>query len=184
MKPTEILKEEHVAIKRMLKVIESVCLRLESGEDVSPEHLEQIVGFLRGFADKCHHAKEEDLLFPALEEAGIPGEGGPIGMMLTEHDRGRDYVKGMGETACAYKSGDAEASGKYVKNARNYVALLTEHIEKENNILYPMGDMRVSNQKQKELLAEFERVEQEVIGPGVHEKYHELLHKLEETYAG
>src|SRR5512137_1052010 len=106
MKPTEQLKEEHREIELMLKILEKACKKLESGEKVSPEHLEKIVEFIRVFVDKCHHAKEEDQLFPAMEEAGIPKQGGPIGVMLLEHDMGRESVREMSEVLRKYKSGD------------------------------------------------------------------------------
>lgn len=182
MKPTEQLKEEHEAIKLMLRISEKVCEKLESGEEVDPEHLEQIVEFIKVFADKCHHGKEEDLLFTAMEEAGIPKKGGPIGVMLTEHDMGRGYVKGMSEAVAKYKGGDRKVSSAIVGNARNYIALLTQHIDKEDNILYPMADMHLSEERQKELLEEFERVEREKIGVGKHEEFHELLNHLREVY--
>ncbi|MGQ9627286.1 MAG: hemerythrin domain-containing protein [Anaerolineae bacterium] len=179
MRPTEKLKEEHKAIKLILKILEKACVRLESGEEVNPEHLEQILEFIKLFADKCHHGKEEDLLFLAMEEAGFPREGGPIAVMLMEHDLGRNYVKGMSEDVAQYKAGELEISSKIVENARNYIALLTQHIEKEDNILYPMADMHLSEEKQRELIEEFEKLEHERIGIGKHEELHKLLHHLE-----
>jgi hemerythrin-like domain-containing protein len=182
MKPTEQLKEEHQVIKLMLRIAEKVCEKLESGEEVDPEHLERIVEFIRVFADKCHHGKEEDLLFAAMEEAGIPRKGGPIGVMLTEHDMGRGYVKGMSEAIARYKAGDGKASTAIAQNARDYIALLTQHIDKEDNILYPMADMHLSEDQQKELLEGFERVEHEEIGVGKHEQFHKLLEHLKQVY--
>jgi hemerythrin-like domain-containing protein len=182
MKPTEQLKEEHQAIKVMLRILEKVCQKLESGEEVNPEHLEQMVEFIKAFADKCHHGKEEDLLFIAMEEAGIPKESGPIGVMLTEHDMGRGYVRGMSEAVTQYKAGDRKASSAIVENARNYIALLTQHIDKEDHILYPMADMHLSEERQKELVEEFERVEREEIGVGKHQEFHQLLEHLREVY--
>lgn len=79
MKPTDILEEEHRAIKRMLKVAEAVSGQLESDGKIPLEDLERIVDFIRGFADRCHHGKEEDLLFKEMITAGIPKEGGPLG---------------------------------------------------------------------------------------------------------
>lgn len=182
MKPTEQLKEEHEAIKLCLRILEKVSQKLESGEEVNSEHLDQILDFIKNFADKCHHGKEEDLLFPAMEEVGIPKEGGPIGVMLMEHNVGRGSVKGMSEAVAEYKAGDREVSSKIVENARNYITLLTQHIEKEDDILYPMGDMRISAERQEKLLEEFEKVEIEKIGVGKHEEFHKLLDNLKEAY--
>ncbi len=182
MKPTAQLQEEHQAIKRMLRIAGKVSEKLESGEEINPEHLEQIVEFIRVFADRCHHGKEEDLLFVAMEEAGIPKEGGPIGVMLAEHDMGRGYVRGLSEAVTRYKAGERGVSPAIVENARNYIALLSQHIDKEDNILYPMADMHLTEDQQKALLEGFERVERERIGPGRHEAFHQLLDRLQELY--
>jgi hemerythrin-like domain-containing protein len=166
----------------MLRILESSCERLESGEEVSSEHLGQMLDFIKIFVDKCHHGKEEDLLFPAMEEAGIPREGGPIGVMFAEHDMGRGYVRAMSDALVKYKAGDPQASAEIIENARAYTALLNRHIQKEDNILYRMADMRIPKQKQDELLEGFEKVEQERIGVGKHEEFHRLLEQLEKIY--
>lgn len=182
MKASEQLVAEHQAIKLMLSILEQICQRLESGRDVDTQHLERILEFIKVFADKCHHGKEEDLLFPALEEFGIPRAGGPIGVMLVEHDTGRNYVRGMTEAVARYKAGDRQAAAQLVENARNYISLLTQHIAKEDNILYPMGDAHLTEKKQEKLLAEFERIERERIGVGKHEEFHQLLEHLRRIY--
>ena len=88
----EQLKKEQAAIETMLEILDAVCFRLKAGEKIDPAHLTQIVEFIRGFADRCHHGKEEEIFFPALEVAGIPKEGGPIGVMLGQHERMRGLL--------------------------------------------------------------------------------------------
>lgn len=182
MRPTEQLKEEHQAIKLALQILDGICRKLESDEEVDPKHLEQMLEFIRIFADRCHHGKEEDKLFPAMEEAGVPRSGGPIGVMLLEHDLGRNYVRAMEQAIVRYKASDRGAGSEIVENARNYIALLTQHIEKEDNILYPIADQRLSKEKEEELLEEFEIVEQERVGIGKHEEFHKLLEALKRIY--
>jgi len=182
MKPTEDLKKEHESIKLMLRILEEVSKRLEAGEEVSSEHLDRILEFIQVFADKCHHGKEEGLLFPAMEEVGIPRERGPIAVMLYEHKEGREFVKRMREAVDEYKKGWEKAGREIAKNAKNYAVLLSQHIEKEDNILYPMADGRLSAAAQEDLEKGFEKIEKEVIGPGRHEEFHRLLHKLKEEY--
>lgn len=114
----------------------------------------------------------------------MPRQGGPIGVMLYEHTQGRDYVRGMAEAVSAYRAGDAKAASRFAENARGYVPLLSQHIYKEDNILYPMADRFLSPQKQAELLEEFALVERERMGPGKHEEYHALLEELERIYSG
>jgi len=182
MKPTEQLKEEHAGIKVMLDILGKVCDRLETGEPADPDHLDRILEFLKIFVDKCHHAKEEDLLFPEMERVGIPREGGPIGVMLSEHRLGRENVRGMGEAAERYKGGDRAASALFVRNARGYIELLRQHIDKEDNILYPMADARIPEKRQRELLGEFEKVEEERVGHGKHEEFHRTMDRLKAVY--
>ena len=182
MKPTDVLKTEHKAILLMLDVIEAVSGKLEAGENVPGDHLTKIVDFISGFADKCHHAKEEDLLFPALEKAGISRQGGPVGVMLAEHSEGREFVRKLKEAAEKYAAGDKNAGCRFAQNARGYASILSQHIPKEDNILYPIADARLSPQTQKTLEKEFERVEEKVVGRGKHEEYHRLLNELERAY--
>jgi hemerythrin-like domain-containing protein len=182
LKPIEQLKEEHDAIKLMLRILERVCEKLESGQQVDQAHLKQMVEFISVFADRCHHGKEEDLLFPEMEKAGIPKEAGPVAVMLKEHAMGREYVSAMSNAIAQYEPGNQQASSKFAQNARRYISLLTQHIEKEDNILYPIADTRIPKVKQDELLKEFEKIEQEKIGVGKHEELHNLLKRLEETY--
>ena len=182
MKPTEELKDEHQAIKLALKILGKICEKLELGAGVDPAHLENMVDFIRTFADRCHHGKEEDLLFPEMEKAGMPREGGPIGVMLTEHDAGRRFVKGMIEAAGQYRAGESGAASQFAENARNYIDLLTRHIDKEDNILYPMADKLLPEDRQQALLADFAKVEAERIGAGRHEAFHQMLHELREIY--
>lgn len=181
-RPTKILMAEHEAIKTMLRVLENLASRLEAGEKVDPEHLRMALDFITGFADRCHHAKEENLLFPAMESAGIPRYGGPIGVMLTEHEEGRRHVRAMKEAADRLARGEKEAGFDFARHARGYTSLLSQHIFKEDNILYAMADERISPADQEKLREEFARVEKEIIGPGQHERFEAILQELSTKY--
>lgn len=183
MTPIQVLMKEHENIKLLLRIVDVVCGKLESGEQVPGSHLEQIVEFIRSYADKYHHGKEEDLLFPAMAEAGIPREGGPIGAMLAEHVRGRGFVGGMAEAARKYKGGDRKAAGPVAINARSYHNLLTQHIDKEDLILFPMANAHISPDRQAELSTAFNRVEQEgVVGPAKRDELLQTLGELRAVY--
>ena len=178
----EQLKEEHQAILLMLEVMEAVCKKLETGEDVTIDDLNDMVKFIKDFADKSHHLKEEDLLFPAMEKAGIPGEGGPIGVMLSEHTTGREYVKGLSLGIEEYAKGNSNASNQIIENARNYSSLLSNHIYKEDNILYPMAQLHLSKEQHEELVKEFETVDSEIIGLDKQKELLDILDRLKATY--
>ncbi|MDP2858754.1 MAG: hemerythrin domain-containing protein [Bacillota bacterium] len=180
MSATDVLRTEHRAIERMLAVLETAAQRLEQGQPVRPDMLREAVDFVRNFADRCHHGKEEENLFPRLEARGVPREGGPIAVMLSEHEQGRAYVGAMADAIDAYEGGEESAALAIAENARAYVELLREHIMKEDNVLFAMADRVLSPADQQELEQRFEQIETEVMGPGVHERYHRLLDDLEQ----
>ena len=182
MKPTEELKKEHETIKMMLSILDKISKKLEAEQIVTVKDLTEIMEFIRVFADRCHHRKEEEILFPALESAGVARERGPIDVMLYEHDEGRQFVKGMNEALGKIKEGDKKAGFEFARNAQNYVQLLTSHIEKEDNILYPMAEAKLSPTIQIKLVQGFETIEREVVGPGKHQEFERLLSRLEQEY--
>ncbi|MFQ6617820.1 MAG: hemerythrin domain-containing protein, partial [Fidelibacterota bacterium] len=124
-----------------------------------------------------HHGKEEELLFERIAERGIPRTGGPIGVMLGEHDMGRGYVSGMTRALEDYRAGEKGSIKGVLENFRKYTSLLRDHIYKEDNILYPLADDVLTDEDQKELLEKFEIVERERIGE---EKHHQFIHFVEE----
>jgi hemerythrin-like domain-containing protein len=145
MPPTDQLKEEHQGILLMLKILEKVCDKIESRGRVDLDHLERIVEFIKIFVDQCHHGKEEDLLFPAI----IPMEGKLIGILLGEHSEGRSYVRAMGYGLTQMKKVGGDAGAEYAANAQKYIALMTQHIQKENNVLFPCS-IAFSERKSRE----------------------------------
>jgi len=181
MKATQQLRDEHEGVKIMLSVLGQVCQQLEATGNMNPEHLEGILEFLKIFVDKCHHGKEEELLFPALVAVGVP-EDGPIAVMLHEHEMGRNLVKAMSTAFAGYMTGSISSSKAVLQNAHGYISLLRDHIEKENNVLFVMADSRLSEQRQDELFEGFEKIEEDRIGVGKHEEFHGLLKKLSGIY--
>lgn len=185
MGPMDELKAEHKAVKMTLRVLETICQKMERrGEPVELGHIDQLLEFFSVFVDRCHHGKEEELLFPALEAVGIRKEGGPIGVMLAEHEQGRQYVRGMKAGLAEYRAGAAGAGAGFVREARGYIGLLDQHIQKEDNVLFVMAERQLSKEKQDELLTGFERIETQKIGVGRHEEFHRMLDQLERVYLG
>jgi hemerythrin-like domain-containing protein len=175
---TQTLRHEHEAILKMLEATEEVSRRLQAFQPVSPETLEGLQEFFREFADHCHHGKEEDLLFPFLEQKGIPRGGGPIGMMLYEHEQGRALIREMGEAAAAYREGEDGSGPRWARAAGGYAHLLREHIAKENNVLFVMAERLLSPEEQDRLGKQFEAIELEKMGAGTHERLHARMEEL------
>lgn len=180
MKATDVLKHEHRAIETVLDSLDRASDAVKEGKQVPSWIFADGLDFVRNFADRCHHGKEEDRLYPLFCARGLPSEGGPIQVMLVEHDQGRGHVR---EAVAQYEkwvNGDASAGTAMANALQSYIELLREHIYKEDNILYPMGDQVISTDDDENMVEEFDRFEETQMGPGVHEKYHEMIHKLEE----
>jgi hemerythrin-like domain-containing protein len=173
-KATALLSDEHRVIERVLGVLERLTKRPVAQ---SLDSWKKALDFIRSFADGCHHFKEEKVLFPAMEAHGIPTDGGPIGMMLLEHEEGRGYVKSM--LAALEDPQTDTAKQTLISNATSYLRLLKEHIQKEDEILFRMADDVISAEEQKELLRAFEEHEAQEMGQGVHEKYLAMAEELE-----
>ena len=172
------LMTDHEAILSAIQILDRMIPVIEKAPAVEPKDIQDFIGFLKEFADKCHHGKEEGLLFPAMVQAGIPGQGGPIGVMLAEHARGRQFIRDM-EAALA----DNLDRVRLAAAARGYASLLRAHIQKENGMLFPMAE-RVLTGAQLDVLYEgFEKHEEQVIGHGRHAELHAMLERLQEKYS-
>lgn len=180
MLPTDDLMNEHRVIERMLGILTKASNRLEKGQDINPGLYVGAVDFLKNFADKCHHTKEEKLLFEKMMERGVSGEVGPIAVMMREHQDGRAHVKSLDKLS-KEKMSKTTREG-LIKSSRAYVDLLSKHIQKEDNVLYPLANQILDKEDQKELEKGFEEVEEKVMGPGVHEKYHHMIEEWEERF--
>lgn len=177
---SEELRHEHESIKIALSVLDDIATKIQQSENVDVQDLKELVEFVVLFADKNHHGKEEDLYFPSLEEAGIPKDGGPIGVMLAEHEQGRSNIRAMRESV-SEQNADLQT---FANAAFSYVALMRNHIEKENNILFMMGDRMIPGGIQTELLTKFREHEEKVLDEEKYNELQALLVKLEKKYLG
>lgn len=153
--PVTALRAEHQIILRVVRVLGGLMGRFEHAGEFPEAPLAKCVEFIRLFADACHHGKEEDLLFPVLESRGIPRDGGPIGVMLHEHKIARGFTRQMAGALADARAGDAAARTRFCQAARQYVDLLTNHIFKEDNVLFGMGDRMMNLDDQRILATQF-----------------------------
>lgn len=178
MKPTEILNQEHRVIEQVLHCVERMADDCAARKRLDAASARDAIDFLRNFADRCHHGKEEDQLFPMMEQRGFSPRGGPTAVMRDEHVRGRAHIRAMDEAIEGAAAGNEPDRDGFVDHARRYVALLREHIQKEDHCLFPMADGALTEADQAELARRFARVEQDEIGDGVHERYVRLADDL------
>lgn len=182
MNPTEILMEEHRVIEQVLECLEKMVAQAIERNTLDPEPSREAVAFFQGFADRCHHGKEEAHLLPLMEARGLPQNEGPTRRVRLEHEQGRVHVQEMDKAIERASSGDAEALRAFVAHARSFMVLLRKHIQKEDDLLFPMANKVLSEQDQRTLMERFERVESEEMGQGTHEKFHAIADRLADRY--
>jgi hemerythrin-like domain-containing protein len=149
---TTSLRRDHELIEKVIKSMEATVQLLSDGKQIPESILLPVIDFTKNFTDVCHHTKEEKSLFPALEQAGLPSNMGPVAMMLMDHQRSREIGTAMEESAKEYLS--SGESTKLISDMRLYVEHITEHLWKENNKLFMMAEARlqyVSEKVDKEL---------------------------------
>jgi len=174
MKGTDVLRSEHKAIGKMLEVLIICGIQIREGNYGEIDTVKKLLDFSVNFTDRCHHKKEEQHLFPMLEEKVTPYIGAAITELLEEHAKGRETLKGIASDL------DDFSSAKAIPLAQklfSYAALLKEHIKKEDTELFPKAEDSLNDREQKELFDAFEQVEKEEIGEGVHEQYHNMIHE-------
>lgn len=166
--PIKGLVDEHGYIKKLLKMMPKVVEQLDISSDADKTLVKQIVNFIRQYADKYHHAKEEDILFEYFDK-----DLDILQVMYADHDTARGHVKAV---LAGLRTGDEQA----VKTRLlAYMELLKEHIKKEDEVLYPWLDKNLSESQLKELAARFKQVDRDM--EPLAEKHRNFLQRLEST---
>ena len=143
---TESLRKDHQLIEKVLKALDSTINLLKDGKQIPEQILNPTLDFTQNFADVCHHGKEEEALFPALEKAGMPSHMGPIRMMIIDHQRTKEITGHIEKASKKYlEKGDADY---LIQALELYVQHVTEHLWKENNRLFMMADARLNHAAQ------------------------------------
>jgi hemerythrin-like domain-containing protein len=171
------LVHEHEIILKVVEGLKPVAAALRAHRKVEVATLRDAVAFMRTFADKCHHGKEEDLLFPALVGAGVPDRGGPVGVLKAEHEQARACVGKLEEATERYARGERPAA-EMIAHAIDCIGdLYPQHIAKENNVLFPMAERVLAAPMLERLHAKFEAVE-EALGADVHHRFAAFAKRL------
>lgn len=181
-RPFHILKHEHRIIEQALRALDGACLRLDGGYEVPAKGLSEIADFINSFADRYHHRKEEQVLFPVLERCGITREGGPLGAIEREHEIERKLVGELRLAIAEYKEGDAEARRRFVEAARSYIRMLVAHMETEDSLLFRLADEVLDEEDRDELMESFKNFQSQV-GLRPLEEYEKRAAELEDAWA-
>lgn len=179
MRAIDILKDEHQVILRVLKALTRAVQALAQGHAVRPAFFVEVAGFLKGFTEGCHHCKEEDALFPALETKVRSEQSDLVGALRWEHARGQVYAESLRRAARQLSRGDESARAALISSAQAYAGLLFGHIEKEDNVLFPEVSQVLFGDEQQQLEERFRRLLEEEKDAGVDIKYLALAVALE-----
>ena len=171
MQATDDLRNEHEVIQQVLDCVEVLAERAARTRRIDTVSARDALDFLGTFADRCHHGKEEQRLFPALHLKGFPKHVGPIAVMLDEHDQGRAAIEWMRQAVAEAELDHGSAALRFAKSAHCYVELLRDHIDKENGVLFPMADQILGEEETLALISSFNEIEHRDLGDGTHERY-------------
>ena len=175
---TTALVHEHRLILRMLALLEINAPLTAEGRYTDYQFYLDGVDFIRNYADRFHHAKEEDVLFEALVKNGMPRANSPVAAMLMEHDQGRAYVRAMEKAAQAALAGQPGQNGIIADSAHGYLELLREHIAKEDDILYPLAERLIPEEMREDIIAGYAAAEAKTAA-GFERRYLEIVESYE-----
>jgi hemerythrin-like domain-containing protein len=158
--PVQTLKDEHRLIERVLDSLDLfVESQLANPQEATQRDLLGFVEFIRSYADRIHHGKEEDILFERMVAGGYPRSSGPLAVMYHEHELGREFVRELDELG---KHTGPWADGERRRLAaagRGYTSLLRGHILKEDNVLYPMAESGLDSEAWSLIAERFDEFE-------------------------
>ncbi|UCG38213.1 MAG: hemerythrin domain-containing protein [bacterium] len=180
---TNVMVQEHKLILRMVSLVERNSDLTEQGLFSDWQFFLDAVDFIRHYADRFHHAKEEDTLFTALVANGMPEKSSPVAAMHMAHDQGRAFVRGMEEAATRALAGETGQEAEIIRNARGYAALLRDHIDKEDNILYPLAERTLPEHVRPAMLKAYGEAEASVPSDFTH-RYRRMVERYESRETG
>lgn len=176
---TQKLVEEHRLVLRMITLLERNAPLTAAGDYTNWQFYLDGIDFIRNYADRFHHAKEEDVLFVALVNNGMPRDNSPVAAMLMEHDQGRSFVSAMETAVLEVEGGGTESCQAIADNALGYAALLRDHIAKEDEILYPLAE-RVLPEAVRAGILQGYRAAEAAASPGLGEHYTAIVTRYEQ----
>lgn len=180
MNAIELMIEEHKHIKRVLKITRHFCIQIMNGAAIDDDTFRKVIDFVRNYADKHHHSKEEDILFKKMSmDLGEVIEKGPIMGMFAEHDLGRLFISNLEQALDKVKQGDQDARVDVVANAIAYTDLLYRHIDKEDHAIYTFAQKKLSQEALEDIEAQCTAVEISAHERKIQAHYLELINDLE-----
>jgi hemerythrin-like domain-containing protein len=178
MKPTEILISEHKLIRLMLKVVDKIAENIKAVKGFYIHDMEKITGFMQHYVGSKHNSKEENYLFPAIEEACKSKDDKMLNFLIHEHSSSQDFVKDISKTIESYKIVGAHSCASLADTLIKYSKTNETCMKVEENILFPFADMALTVEKQEQILKKFEKHDNDI----KKENFAVLLDEYNEKY--
>jgi hemerythrin-like domain-containing protein len=167
---------EHRLIERFLSVIKGVLAEIESKRKIDPVFVDKAVDFIRVYADRTHHGKEEDILFRKLNNKPLIAEDRRIMKeLIEEHVFGRQTTEALIAANTRYRNGDEAALTDIAAKLHILTEFYPKHIEKEDKLFFPSSRNYFTDEEDQAMLAEFREFDRKMI----HEKYQSVVEKFE-----
>ncbi|MBA3013595.1 MAG: PAS domain-containing protein [Proteobacteria bacterium] len=180
----DYLIAEHELIERSMAILKQCLDAIELSVEVNIVQLGRAIDFLLQFGDKIHNTKEEKCLFPLMERHGVPVQGGPLGVMLQEHEAERVLLAGMQAILPTFAELTFAERLQFKEEGLEYLKVRADHIWKENDVLYPMGRRALSDADNTSLMAEFAHINRETYGDQAFVQFQAMVDELEKGGQG
>jgi len=162
---------------KVFAILQGVARELEGNNPAAVDHVHRILEFMTVFIDQCHHAKEEEFLFPAMAKAHTRNSR-LIEELLSEHEDGRRMTAVLETALGGLKQGSDQATVRFIETIHDYVQVFRTHIRKENGSVFPEARELLSENDRRAMARQFEKLEAERIGKGRHEAFHRMIEEL------
>ena len=166
---------EHRLIERMIVLIEGALRHIESVGKIDPVFVDIAVDFIRMYADRTHHGKEEEIFFRDLDKRDLSANDRQVmSELIEEHVFGRNTTKALVDANTRYRNGDVSALADIAEKLKTIVAFYPKHIEKEDKVFFPASRAYFTDAEDQAMLAEFWEFDRKMI----HEKYKGVVETL------
>ena len=182
MTPTENLINEHKKINELLDIMSKIALKIKSKDVFYPNDVEEVVKYLINIIENSHHGKEDDVFYPELISSGIPKETAPLSIINYEHLISVNYLKDISSCVENCKIGNDFSGELLADSLTNYVIAIKNHIQREEEIVFPIANEVFSIEKQNDILQRFEIIEQKYISNSFNDQFDKLLNKFKNKY--
>ena len=174
MKSRGLLMIEHRLIEKMLLLAENEVNKMNV-DNFNPILVDSVVDFIKIYADRTHHGKEEDILFKKLELKALNQVDRKImEELIDEHKQARNKVEEIIRLNSEYKKGQKNVVTKIIEIINWLNKFYPVHIKKEDEVFFPKADTYFSNEELEQMLKDYYEFDAKMI----HEKYNKLYEEL------